>query len=341
MATTWITGAERLGDGSIGGAMDKPNAPARVVWHTTESGDGDASFKSVADYLIKIDAEPHILYDPSTDRIGQFGSLSESARALKNDGDTRTNRVGKACIQIEVLARAGKPFTDYWKPGPNFRKLMAAIRSWGVPDVFPMGDLAEKYGDTDAKRTRDVWLTKGGHYGHCNIPGNDHWDPGAIDKAALFAAAPVSTGTGGSGSTSPSSSTYTVKAGDTLSSIGEKTGVAWKTIASLNGLKSPYTIKAGQVLKLKASGTTTTPTKVIPAFPGSSYFRPGAKNSYVTQLGKQLVKKGYGEFYKEGPGPQWTAVDRAAVKAFQKAQGWTGSDADGYPGPQTWKKLFS
>lgn len=291
MATVWIPGAERLGDGSIGGTMDKATAPARAVWHTTESGDGDASFKSVAEHLIKIGAEPHILYDPSTDRIGQFGPLNESARALKNDGDTRTNRVGKACIQVEVLARAGKPFTGYWKPGKNFRALMAAIRSYGVPDVFPMGALAEKYADPKAKRDRDVWLTKGGHFGHCNIPGNDHWDPGAISTAALFKAAPKE----GSG--------------------------------SAGGSKPPT--------------TKPKPVTSIPAFPGAYYFRAGAKNQYVTMLGRQLVKKGYGRFYRVGPGPQWTAIDRAAVRAFQKAQGWTGSDADGYPGPQTWKRLFS
>lgn len=83
------------------------------------------------------------------------------------------------------------------------------------------------------------------------------------------------------------------------------------------------------------------PKPSIPAFPGAYYFRPGAKNQYVTQLGKQLVKKGYGQFYKQGPGPHWTAVDRAAVRAFQRAQGWTGNGADGYPGPLTWKRLFS
>ena len=45
--------------------------------------------------------------------------------------------------------------------------------------------------------------------------------------------------------------------GDTLSGIGKKTGVAWKTIADLNGIKSPYTLKVGQVLKIKE---TTAPT---------------------------------------------------------------------------------
>ncbi|MFJ4529058.1 peptidoglycan-binding protein LysM [Streptomyces nigrescens] len=191
MGTTWIPGAERLGDGSIGGAMDSPSRPARVVWHTTESGAGDAAFSSVGKYLISIGAEPHILYDPTTDRLGQFGPLGESARALRNDGSTRTNRTGKACIQIEVLARAGTPFTGYWKPGPNFRALMAAIRSWGVPDVFPMGAPA-KTASAATKRDRSTWLSDSGHYGHCNVPGNDHWDPGAISTAKLFAAAPKS-----------------------------------------------------------------------------------------------------------------------------------------------------
>ena len=48
-----------------------------------------------------------------------------------------------------------------------------------------------------------------------------------------------------------SANTYTVKAGDTLSKIGKKTGIAWKEIADLNGIKSPYHIRVGQVLKLK------------------------------------------------------------------------------------------
>ena len=56
--------------------------------------------------------------------------------------------------------------------------------------------------------------------------------------------------------TTPSTEkTYTVQKGDTLSKIGTKTGVAWKTIALLNGIKFPYTVKVGQVLKL--SNTTT------------------------------------------------------------------------------------
>ncbi|MCX4904850.1 hypothetical protein [Streptomyces sp. NBC_00878] len=190
MGTNWIEKAQRLGDGSIGGAMDHPSVPGRVVWHTTESGTGDDAFRSVAADLIRKSAEPHLLYDPTTDRLGQFGPLGSSARALRNDGSTRTNRVGKVCIQIEVLGRAAKPFTATWKPGPNFDLVMAAIRSWRIPDIFPAGRLATSGADA-TNRPRSVWMSKGGHYGHANIPGNNHWDPGNIDKSALFEAAPI------------------------------------------------------------------------------------------------------------------------------------------------------
>lgn len=187
MGTIWIPEAERLGDGSIGGAMDTPDKAPRSTWHTTESGAGDAAFNAVARYLIAEQYEPHILYDPTTDRLGQFGPLNESARALQNWGSVRTNRTGKVNIQIEVLARAGTPFTGYWKPGKNFRALMAAIRSWGVPDGFPLPLAADS---AHCVRTSGVWLDTAGHYGHSNIPGNGHWDPGHLDTEALFAAAP-------------------------------------------------------------------------------------------------------------------------------------------------------
>lgn len=45
-----------------------------------------------------------------------------------------------------------------------------------------------------------------------------------------------------------SARTYTVERGDTLSGIGAKLGVDWKSIASKNGIKSPYTIYPGQKL---------------------------------------------------------------------------------------------
>jgi len=47
----------------------------------------------------------------------------------------------------------------------------------------------------------------------------------------------------------PKTRYYTVRAGDSLSVIGGRLGIPWTTLASKNGLKSPYTIYAGQKLK--------------------------------------------------------------------------------------------
>lgn len=188
MGTLWIPGAERIKPSMAGGAITS-TAPPRVVWHTTEAPPGtDNMFSAMIRVLTSKSAEPQVLYDPVTDRLGQFMPLNVGGRALKNDGATRTNRTGKVCIQIEVIGYAGKPFTNTWKPGPNFRNLMAAIRSWGIPDAFPMGPPPKFPGASI--RDRNIWLTKAGHYCHANIPGNDHGDPGAISPVKLFAAAP-------------------------------------------------------------------------------------------------------------------------------------------------------
>ena len=42
---------------------------------------------------------------------------------------------------------------------------------------------------------------------------------------------------------------YTVKAGDTVSSIANRMDVNWLEIARLNGLSAPYTIYVGQKLR--------------------------------------------------------------------------------------------
>lgn len=142
-----------------------------------------------------------------------------------------------------------------------------------------------------------------------------------------------------------SGGTYTVRAGDTLTSIAKAHGSTVDELVRLNGLKDSNRIDPGQKLKLPTSKPTAPakpPAKAsVPKFPGRDFFKPGANNKYVTQLGQQLVRKGYGRHYAVGPGPRWGEADHRNVQDFQRAQKWTGSDADGYPGPETWKRLFS
>ncbi|MET9464980.1 peptidoglycan-binding protein [Streptomyces sp. NPDC006544] len=78
-----------------------------------------------------------------------------------------------------------------------------------------------------------------------------------------------------------------------------------------------------------------------PAYPGKATFRPGVSHPSIAALGRRLVKKGFGAYYTAGPGSRWGEADRRNVEAFQRAQGWRGAEADGYPGPETWRRLFA
>ncbi|MEU1487343.1 peptidoglycan-binding protein [Streptomyces sp. NPDC005752] len=110
-----------------------------------------------------------------------------------------------------------------------------------------------------------------------------------------------------------------------------------------DGVPGPHTwrlLVGGTGRKIPASGAGGSPSGAA-AYPGKSFFAPGQSNSHVQKLGAQLVKRGYGTHYATGPGPRWTEADRRNVEGFQRAQGWRGSAADGYPGPETWRRLFA
>ncbi|WP_367322838.1 peptidoglycan-binding protein [Streptomyces sp. HUAS ZL42] len=116
--------------------------------------------------------------------------------------------------------------------------------------------------------------------------------------------------------------------------------------AAADGMPGPRTwallmTGEGRNVTAGAAGAATPVRQGVPGYPGRAAFRPGVSSAHVTQLGQQLVKKGFGKYYTTGPGPRWGEADRRNVEAFQRAQGWRGGAADGYPGPETWRRLFS
>lgn len=331
----YISGVTRFGDQSIGGAMDHPGSPARAVWHTTESPAGASYFSSIAAYLIRVASEPQVIYDPVSDRLGQFGPLTQSARALQNDGSRRTNREGKVCIQVEVLGYASKPWTKGFDPAkkPNYRKLIAAMRAHGIADTWPAGKpLATAAAVAKAPRSRTTWQTKGGHFSHGQVPGNSHWDPGAIDTSIVPGKTTVVTKPGTGGGTT----TYTVKKGDTLTSIAKAHHTTVAELVSLNKLKDADEIRVGQKLKVPAASAPAKPQ--YEPFPGSSFFHGGRHSAVITAMGRRLVTEGCSR-YQSGPGPDWTNADKNSYAAWQRKLGYTGKDADGIPGKTSWDKL--
>ena len=85
------------------------------------------------------------------------------------------------------------------------------------------------------------------------------WDAYAGGSGAVNV--PNTDGSGGAVQTQ----TYTVRSGDCLSTIGQRLGVSWGSIATANGIYSPYTIYPGQVLTIPggSGGAVQTQTYTV------------------------------------------------------------------------------
>lgn len=272
MADMWMPGASKRSIGNTG-AME--GGPARATWHTT-SNPNSWSYSAHVNYFTQGGAgvAPHLLWDPFSGDVAQFFPANSRALALKNAGDVRTNRTGKYNIQIEIVFTenetvGGKKYASVKDtPCKGLDKVVAWLRSLGIADVWPGGVPTSFARDTVSIGT---WTGKSGYYGHNQVPGNDHVDPGPMPN--LFGVAP----------------------------------------------------------KPK-------PSPVYAPFPGATFFKIGRKSPIITEMGKALVRAGY-KGYKVGPGPEFTAADKAAYAWWQRKLGYSGKDADGIPGKTSWDKL--
>ncbi|MEU6684430.1 peptidoglycan-binding protein [Streptomyces sp. NPDC046832] len=88
----------------------------------------------------------------------------------------------------------------------------------------------------------------------------------------------------------------------------------------------------------KTSKVAEPKPKEYEPFPGAAFFKREPKSPVITAMGKRLVAVGCSA-YKDGPGPQWTDADRASYAKWQRKRGFTGTDADGWPGKSTWDAL--
>lgn len=87
-----------------------------------------------------------------------------------------------------------------------------------------------------------------------------------------------------------------------------------------------------------SSAPVQTPSGTFQPFPGTAWFQRKPSSPVIERMGQRLVAEGCGK-YKVGPGPQWTDVDKESYTAWQRKCGFSGSDADGWPGKTTWDKL--
>jgi hypothetical protein len=352
MPDRWMPGAE-IHD--IGDHAPTDGGPAKAIAHITWDKNASAgapqdwvSFDALVNYFTGsgAGAAPHIIWDPFSGRIAQLVPAdSRSKSVVDSAGGTRTNRAGSVVIQVEAVffpycRKGGQVYPRLVDtPCAGWDRLHAWIASWGVPDMWPMGRPV----DFTSHRSESVWESQGGWYAHAHVPENDHQDPGSWPafSSSPSPAPPV-----------PATTRVTVRVGQTLTAIAAAAGVALAVILGLNPdvARHPDAIRPGDSIVVPAvPGQVPVPSQdPVPApsapgggFPGASTFGPGASNANVTLLGQMLVARGAARFYAVGPGPAWGDADRRATEAFQLAQGWTGSDADGIPGATTWDYLLT
>jgi hypothetical protein len=185
MVNLWTPEAKRLEPSGFPGTLMGVGG-AKVIAHCTVG----LGFNAMDRVLREKQGEPHYLYDPVTDELGQYFSIAVSSRSLKRGYVEKScNKAGTRVIQIEFVAMPDG-FTRYWKPGPNFRAMMRDIRAQGVPDEW-LAPVAKDGRLTGTWRlTWENYLKGRGWIGHCSVPAQDHWDPGPIDTQAIFTAAP-------------------------------------------------------------------------------------------------------------------------------------------------------
>ncbi|MGY5350848.1 N-acetylmuramoyl-L-alanine amidase [Bacillus subtilis] len=166
------------------------------------------------------------------------------------------NSGNRTSIGVEVCysKSGGAKYKAAEKLAIKFIAQLLKERGWGV----------------DRVRKHQDWS---GKYCPHRVLAEDRWEEvKAAIAAELKALGGKSTSSSSAKKSAPkaSGSTYTVKKGDTLSEIAEKTGVSVAKLQSYNGIKNANKITVGQVLKLKGGSTSSSKGKKYVYLPASA-----------------------------------------------------------------------
>lgn len=132
-------------------------------------------------------------------------------------------------------ALAGHTKSEDYKPAEPNHRTEDRVIYYSVQSGDTLSRIAQRY-NTSYRYLADM---------------NDITNPNLIYPGQVL----TISGAYSSNTNTENTTTYIVKSGDCLSSIGKRLGVSWIDIANRNGIHSPYTIYPGQVLAV-ASGST-------------------------------------------------------------------------------------
>lgn len=182
--------------------------------------------------------------------------------------------------------------------GPLRRDAIDNSRIVVLPDYMPMPSLVNAMGvQPDVLKKLNPALLPGVWSGHRRVPrGFELRTPPTIDISQALARV----GDSERFDAQVQETRHRVRSGETLSTIASRYGVSQTRLAQLNGLRSPYMIRAGQVLDLPVSAAAAvaatpapTPATAIAASTPASVSATSAKefeSRYVVRRGDSLSR---------------------------------------------------
>jgi LysM repeat protein len=171
---------------------------------------------------------------------------------------TSTYIAGGLDGNVDLTGITDNGYTKHDNPKTN----TPAIAQGKQADNTPKSDIANG-NQVKVKFSANAWATgqgipswvKGRTYSVAQVSGNrvlladiNSWINKTDVEIISVSSAPAQ---------APAQATYTVRAGDTLSSIAAKFGTSYQALASLNGIANPNLIYVGQVLRVNGSANVS------------------------------------------------------------------------------------
>ncbi|KIL30422.1 N-acetylmuramoyl-L-alanine amidase [Bacillus subtilis] len=222
-----------------------------ITFHNTAN---DASAANEVSYMIGNTSVTSFHFAVDDKEVVQ--GIPTDRNAFHCGDGSGVNSGNRTSIGVEVCysKSGGAKYKAAEKLAIKFIAQLLKERGWGV----------------DRVRKHQDWS---GKYCPHRVLAEDRWEEVKAGIAAeLKALGGESTSSSSTKKSAPkaSGSTYTVKKGDTLSEIAEKTGVSVAKLQSYNGIKNANKITVGQVLKLKGGSTSTSKGKKYVYLPASA-----------------------------------------------------------------------
>lgn len=163
------------------------------VLHTTEGDTVDGAWTT----LNASHSAPHFIAGEG--RIIQCRPLTAQGSALKNTAPWYANT--QASIQIEIVGRSRQKL---WLPSDSSLLPTIAIMKWASADPvnIPLRRPSDTWLDDGSdcplpwatasnhrRQAKNIWPSQKGWYMHMEVPGNDHWDCGAMRLREMLAMA--------------------------------------------------------------------------------------------------------------------------------------------------------